>query len=82
MTPLKKISKKLKLSEAQIASIIVEHHSLEYLYPQKQLEHVELNINHESWKRLTAIAKALKVSVSAVVASVLRRQLERESEDV
>lgn len=78
INPLLKIAKKLNLTEEFARDIIVCEHELKHLYNKKDLKKINLNFDKNAENMLKRIAKALKVSVSAVVTVALAEALNKE----
>ena len=78
VNPLLKIAKKLNLTEDFAKDIIVCEHELKHFYNKKDLKKINLNFDKKSENMLNRIAKALKVSVSAVVTVALAEALDKE----
>jgi len=78
MKHLERLKKKLNMTEEQIIRVCAQEHFLKNIYKKKELKEVDIEINDNSIKLLSKITKSLKVSLDAVVASLLYEYIENQ----
>jgi hypothetical protein len=69
------LSKELKLSEAELADIIVCDHELRNLIPKKNLITIDVDLYKKAQAFVDKISKNLCVSIDSVIMSGLLRYL-------
>jgi hypothetical protein len=84
---IQKLGKKLKLSENEIRDICAQEHLLKYVHTKKSLKTINITFKGDTLKHISKIAKALKVSHSAVIGGLLYNRLpemkrQREEKDM
>lgn len=76
---LETICEKHHIKIDQARRMIVMHHELKHLIPKNKLKKIVLNFtNNESLKIVAKVAKALKITQSAVINTLCYDYLERE----
>lgn len=74
MNKIEKLCEKFKLSESEIRSICAQEHMVRKVYPKKELKTINITFKGDSSDFIQKIAKALKVSSSAVIGGLLHER--------
>jgi len=70
-----KIYEKLDVSKETADKIMLEHHILNNIYTEKQLKHLEIELDTSEYKYYEKIAKTLKVDIDAVFSHYIQEML-------
>jgi hypothetical protein len=80
-TTLQKLSKKLNLNEKVIKDMVYREHEYTKLVNKKTLCEVDLELKGDSYTILRKIARTLKISIDAVICSILIEQMSKKDVD-
>ena len=81
MKKLEKIAKKYNLALEDVLQIIATEHMINKFYKKSELKSININLSDRHAKWLKKIAKALKVSESAIVVVGLENYLKIHSSE-
>jgi len=70
-----KVYEKLDISKKTADKIMLEHHILNNIYTEKELKHLELELDTSEYKYYEKIAKILKVDIDAVFSYYIQEML-------